>query len=101
MSIFGQICTKITKFTPDLGYKSTSGCTTRPALRGDGEDAEGAAGAVDDFEGGGDDHGAGGGQLIEVAKAGEAKLSASVHDVMRSEERRVRKEWRSGRRREH
>ena len=63
-------------------YKSKSGCTTRPALRGDGEDAEGAAGAVDDFEGGGDDHGAGGGQLIEIAKAGEAKLSASVHDVV-------------------
>jgi len=55
-------------------YKST--------LRGDGEDAEGAAGAVDDFEGGGDDHGAGGGQLIEIAKAGEAKLSASVHEVV-------------------
>src|ERR1700687_2081621 len=53
-----------------------------PALRGDGEDAEGAAGAVDEFEGGGDDHGACGGQLIEIAKAGEAKLSASVHDVV-------------------
>jgi hypothetical protein len=49
---------------------------------GDGEDAEGAAGAVDDFEGGGDDDGAGGGQLIEIAEAGEAELAAAVHDAM-------------------
>ncbi len=51
-------------------------------LRGDGEDAEGAAGTVDDFEGRGDDHGASGRQLIEIAKAGEAELSAAVHDEM-------------------
>ena len=61
---------------------ASEGQPYKSGLRGDGEDAEGAAGAVDDFEGGGDDHGAGGGQLIEIAKAGEAKLSASVHDVV-------------------
>ena len=49
-------------------------------LRGDGEDAKGAAGAVDDFEGRGDDDSASGRQLVEIAKAGEAELSASVHD---------------------
>ena len=51
-------------------------------LRGDGEDAEGAAGAVDDFEGGGDDDGAGGGKLVEVAEAGQAEFSAAVHDAV-------------------
>ena len=55
------------------------GCAT---LRGDGEDAEGTAGAVDDFEGRGDDDGAGGRQLIEIAEAGEAEFSAAVHYEM-------------------
>src|SRR5467141_5040945 len=68
---------------------ASEGQPYKSGLRGDGEDAEGAAGAVDDFEGGGDDHGAGGGQLIEIAKAGEAKLSAAVHDVV-VRERRVK-----------
>jgi len=51
-------------------------------LRGDGEDAEGAARAVDNFEGRGDDDGAGGRQLIEIAEAGKAEFSAAVHDEM-------------------
>ena len=55
------------------------GCAT---LRGEGDGAEGAPGAVDDFQGGGDDYGARGGQLIEVAKAGEAEFAAAVHYEM-------------------
>jgi hypothetical protein len=56
-------------------------------LRGEGEDAEGAAGAVDDFEGGSDDDGASGGKLIEIAEAGEAELAVAVHDAMIGEGR--------------
>ena len=63
-----------------------SGCATIPAfqesLRSDGDYAEGAAGTTDDSEGRGDDHGAGGRQLIEIAEAGETELSAAVHDEM-------------------
>src|SRR5437660_3120666 len=59
----------------------------KPPLWGDGDGTEGTAGAVDDFERGGDDDGTGGGQLIEVAKAGEAKLSAAMHDEMIGEGR--------------
>ena len=55
---------------------------SRKWLRGDGDDAEGATGAADDFERYSDDDGAGGRQLIEIAKAGEAELSAAVHDEM-------------------
>src|SRR5213082_553693 len=58
-----------------------------PRLRGDGDDAEGATGAADDFERCSDDDGAGGRQLIEIAKAGEAELSAAVHDEV------IRKGW--------
>src|SRR5207249_7946053 len=53
-----------------------------PRLRGEGDDAEGAAGAADDFERCSDDHSASGRQRIEIAKAGKAKLSAAVHDEM-------------------
>ena len=55
---------------------------SRKCLRGDGDDAKGAAGAAYDLERRGDDYGAGERQLIEIAKAGEAKLSAAVHDEM-------------------
>src|SRR5205814_2261788 len=53
-----------------------------PRLRGEGDDPEGAAGAADDFERRSDDHSASRRQLIEIAKAGKAKLSAAVHDEM-------------------
>src|SRR5437879_3627620 len=56
-------------------------------LRGEGDDAEGAAGATDDLEGRGDDHGAAGRQLVEIAKASEAELSAAVHDEVIGEGR--------------
>src|SRR5437764_1057028 len=49
-------------------------------LGSDRDDAQGAAGAVDDLEWGGDDDRAGGGKLIQIAEAGQAEFAAAVHD---------------------
>src|SRR5687767_12113160 len=57
-----------------------------PARR-QGDRADRAAGAVDEFEGGGDQDGAGGRELVEVAEAGEAEFAGAVHDVVAGEGR--------------
>ena len=48
---------------------------------------EGTAGAVDYFEGGGDENCAGGRELVEIAEAGEAEFASAVHERVAGERR--------------
>ena len=56
-------------------------------LECNGDGADGAAGAVDDFERCGDDQRAGGWELLQVDQAGEAEFACSVQEGVRWEGR--------------
>ena len=54
-------------------------------LRCNRDHPQGAAGAVYDFEGGGDYDGACGGQFVEVDQAGDAEPAGAVHECVTGE----------------
>src|SRR5262249_46539795 len=56
--------------------------TMRNASPYDRDHAERTSGTVHDLERRGNDHGAGGAKLVEIAKAGESELAAAVHHIM-------------------
>jgi len=58
-----------------------------PTLRGDGNGVQRAAGAVYDFERGGDDKRAGRRQLVQVDQAGEPEFAGAVQRCMGREGR--------------